>query len=176
MPSGSSGSDCLAALSVLAVGEGEAPAAAPEAPEDPPDPEEPVFRDCVPCETVPPPESAPVPVPPVAVGLGVVVDGCGVAACAVAPGVAAVRGFAASEETLPDSLETEDEDEADGAADGEVSAQDVPENVLDEGSSAWARWGVSPMPMSTAVGMAAMAITLPAGTWILVSSDFLGAA
>jgi hypothetical protein len=80
---------------------------------------------------------------------------------AVCPASVEAEGFAAGDEA---------------AADGVVSAQDVPENVLVDGSSAWARCGVSPMPMSTAVGIAAMAITLPAGTWILVSSDFLGAA
>ena len=37
-------------------------------------------------------------------------------------------------------------------------------------------WGVSPMPMSTADGIAAMAIALPAGTWSRVSSGFFGAA
>jgi hypothetical protein len=43
-------------------------------------------------------------------------------------------------------------------------------------SAARARVGVKPMPMSTAVGIAAMAIALPAGTWNLVNSGFLGAA
>ncbi len=43
-------------------------------------------------------------------------------------------------------------------------------------SSACARCGVRPMPMSTAVGMAASATALPAGTCSLVSSDLRGAA
>jgi hypothetical protein len=43
-------------------------------------------------------------------------------------------------------------------------------------SSAWASVGTKPIPMRTAVGIAAMAIALPAGIWILVSSGFLGAA
>jgi hypothetical protein len=42
--------------------------------------------------------------------------------------------------------------------------------------SAMARLAVNPMPMMTAVGIAAMAITLPAGTWNLANSGFLGAA
>ncbi|BFO15387.1 hypothetical protein SHKM778_17750 [Streptomyces sp. KM77-8] len=42
--------------------------------------------------------------------------------------------------------------------------------------SATASVGVNPMPMSTAVGIAARAITLPLGTWNLVNSGFLGAA
>jgi hypothetical protein len=45
-----------------------------------------------------------------------------------------------------------------------------------EWSSAWASVGVSPIPMRTAVGMAARAIALPAGMWNLVNSGFLGAA
>jgi hypothetical protein len=49
-------------------------------------------------------------------------------------------------------------------------------NVLDGWSSACARCGVSPMPMSTAVGMAASATAFPAGTCSLVSSDLRGAA
>jgi len=44
------------------------------------------------------------------------------------------------------------------------------------GSSAWARCGVIPMPMRTAVGMAASATALPAGTCSLVSNDLRGAA
>jgi hypothetical protein len=43
-------------------------------------------------------------------------------------------------------------------------------------SSARASVGVNPMPMRTAVGIAAMAIALPAGIWNLVNSGFLGAA
>lgn len=43
-------------------------------------------------------------------------------------------------------------------------------------SSARASVGVNPMPMRTAVGIAAMAIALPAGMWNLVNSGFLGAA
>ena len=43
-------------------------------------------------------------------------------------------------------------------------------------SSALASVGVNPMPMRTAVGMAARAIALPAGMWNLVNSGFLGAA
>jgi hypothetical protein len=69
------------------------------------------------------------------------------------------------------------EDDADGVADSSVvSEHDVPEKGFFGSSSADARRGVSPMPMSTAVGMAAMAIALPAGTCSLVSSDFRGAA
>ncbi len=48
---------------------------------------------------------------------------------------------------------------------------------LDDGwSSAWASVGVKPIPIRTAVGIAAMAIALPAGMWNLVNSGFLGAA
>jgi hypothetical protein len=43
-------------------------------------------------------------------------------------------------------------------------------------SSACARCGVKPIPISTAVGMAARATAFPAGTCSLVSSDFRGAA
>lgn len=43
-------------------------------------------------------------------------------------------------------------------------------------SSALASVGVRPMPMRTAVGMAAKAIALPAGMWNLVDNGFLGAA
>ncbi|WP_324290373.1 hypothetical protein [Streptomyces sp. H27-H1] len=43
-------------------------------------------------------------------------------------------------------------------------------------SSATASFGAMLMPTKTAVGMAASAIVLPTGIWILVSSDFLGAA
>jgi hypothetical protein len=43
-------------------------------------------------------------------------------------------------------------------------------------SSACASVGVKPIPISTAVGIAARAIALPAGTWNLVNSGFLGAA
>jgi len=46
----------------------------------------------------------------------------------------------------------------------------------EEWSSAFARVGVSPMPIRTAVGIAARAIALPAGMWNLVNSGFLGAA
>ncbi|CAM5587649.1 hypothetical protein SFUMM280S_08260 [Streptomyces fumanus] len=42
--------------------------------------------------------------------------------------------------------------------------------------SARASVGVSPIPMRTAVGIAARAIAFPAGTWNLVNSGFLGAA
>jgi hypothetical protein len=42
--------------------------------------------------------------------------------------------------------------------------------------SATARLAVNPIPMRTAVGIAAMAIALPAGMWNLVNSGFLGAA
>jgi hypothetical protein len=45
-----------------------------------------------------------------------------------------------------------------------------------EWSSARASVGVNPIPMRTAVGIAAMATALPAGTWNLVNSGFLGAA
>ncbi|MFE0326659.1 hypothetical protein ACWEWI_30115 [Streptomyces sp. NPDC003753] len=49
---------------------------------------------------------------------------------------------------------------------------------LDDGewSAALASVGVSPMPMRTAVGIAARAIAFPAGMWNLVNSGFLGAA
>ncbi len=48
---------------------------------------------------------------------------------------------------------------------------------LDDGwSSAWASVGVKPIPIRTAVGIAAMAIAFPAGMWNLVNSGFLGAA
>lgn len=48
---------------------------------------------------------------------------------------------------------------------------------LDDGwSSAWASVGVKPIPIRTAVGIAAMAIAFPAGMWSLVNSGFLGAA
>lgn len=43
-------------------------------------------------------------------------------------------------------------------------------------SSARASVGVNPMPMRTAVGIAAMAIALPAGMWNLLNSGFFGAA
>ncbi|GGT36260.1 hypothetical protein GCM10010254_65720 [Streptomyces chromofuscus] len=43
-------------------------------------------------------------------------------------------------------------------------------------SSARASFGVNPIPMRIAVGIAATAIARPAGTWILVNSGFLGAA
>ncbi|CAM5342780.1 hypothetical protein STENM223S_04826 [Streptomyces tendae] len=42
--------------------------------------------------------------------------------------------------------------------------------------SARASVGVNPIPMRTAVGIAAMAIALPAGMWNLVNNGFLGAA
>ena len=42
--------------------------------------------------------------------------------------------------------------------------------------SACASVGVKPMPIRTAVGIAARAIALPAGMWNLVNSGFLGAA
>jgi hypothetical protein len=42
--------------------------------------------------------------------------------------------------------------------------------------SACARVGVKPIPIRTAVGIAARAIALPAGMWNLVNSGFLGAA
>jgi hypothetical protein len=48
--------------------------------------------------------------------------------------------------------------------------------LLGELSSASARCGVRPMPISTAVGMAASATAFPAGTCSLVSSDLRGAA
>jgi hypothetical protein len=49
---------------------------------------------------------------------------------------------------------------------------------LDDGewSAALASVGVSPIPMRTAVGIAARAIAFPAGMWNLVNSGFLGAA
>jgi hypothetical protein len=50
--------------------------------------------------------------------------------------------------------------------------------LLDDGvwSAARASVGVSPIPMRTAVGIAARAIAFPAGMWNLVNSGFLGAA
>ncbi|MFE2430905.1 hypothetical protein ACFXJ5_29710 [Streptomyces sp. NPDC059373] len=81
------------------------------------------------------------------------------------------------DEDFEDELALELDEDADGVADSSgVSEHDVPEKGFFGSSSADARRGVSPMPMSTAVGMAAMAIALPAGTCSLVSSDFLGAA
>jgi len=97
-------------------------------------------------------------------------DGVGVA-------VALVPAVRSLEDELALALGVElDEDDADGVADSVLSEHDVPEKGFFGSSSADARRGVSPMPMSTAVGMAAMAIALPAGTCSLVSSDFLGAA
>jgi hypothetical protein len=49
-------------------------------------------------------------------------------------------------------------------------------DAFDGWSSACAKCGVRPMPMSTAVGMAASATAFPAGTCSLVSSDLRGAA
>lgn len=49
-------------------------------------------------------------------------------------------------------------------------------NGLLGSSSACARCGVKPMPISTAVGMAASATALPAGMCSLVSRDLRGAA
>ncbi|CAM5337707.1 hypothetical protein SALBM311S_08892 [Streptomyces alboniger] len=75
--------------------------------------------------------------------------------------------------------------EGDGLADGEAPSSSAARQslyssavrLLDAGwSSASARVGVSPIPMRTAVGIAARAIALPAGTWNLVNSGFLGAA
>jgi hypothetical protein len=81
------------------------------------------------------------------------------------------------DEDFEDALGLALEDDADGVADSSVvSEHDVPEKGFFGSSSADARRGVRPMPMSTAVGMAAMAIALPAGTCSLVSSDFRGAA
>lgn len=49
-------------------------------------------------------------------------------------------------------------------------------NGLSGTGLAMASWGVMPMPISTAVGIAAIAIALPAGMCSRVSSGFLGAA
>lgn len=62
----------------------------------------------------------------------------------------------------------------DGVSDWETHAPGAKDGV--EGSSAWARCGVRPMPISTAVGIAASATAFPAGTCSLVSSDLRGAA
>jgi hypothetical protein len=79
----------------------------------------------------------------------------------------------------------EAEAEGDGEADGSSEPSSASTHfwyssavrLLDEGwSSACASVGVSPIPMRTAVGMAARAIALPAGTWNLVNNGFLGAA
>jgi hypothetical protein len=103
-------------------------------------------------------------------------DGVGVAV-ALVPAVLSLEDDEDFEDELALALGVElDEDDADGVADSVVSEHDVPEKGFFGSSSADARRGVSPMPMSTAVGMAAMAIALPAGTCSLVSSDFLGAA
>jgi hypothetical protein len=66
--------------------------------------------------------------------------------------------------------------EVDADGESDAVAHDAPENGFFGSSFACASRGVMPMPISTAVGMAAMAIALPAGICSLVSSDFLGAA
>ncbi|MGW1257883.1 hypothetical protein ACWD5Q_22515 [Streptomyces sp. NPDC002513] len=80
------------------------------------------------------------------------------------------------------------EADGDGVADASVEPLDLSRTsthfwyssavmVFDDAwSSARARVGVSPIPMRTAVGIAARAIALPAGTWNRVNSGFLGAA
>lgn len=77
------------------------------------------------------------------------------------------------------SLPAADADEdADGVAVG-VSVwetQGPALNLLLGISSAWARCGVKPMPIRTAVGIAASATAFPAGTCSLISSDLRGAA
>lgn len=72
----------------------------------------------------------------------------------------------------------EGDEDGDGEADSAGSSDRVTHGPGAKGisSSATASFGAMLMPTKTAVGMAASAIVLPTGIWILVSSDFLGAA
>lgn len=86
-------------------------------------------------------------------------------AVAVAEGVAVGFGFAVSAGLVLSS----------GAGSSERVTQGPGAKGMSP-SSARASLGVRPMPTNTAVGMAASAIALPAGPWILFSSDLRGAA
>jgi hypothetical protein len=85
-------------------------------------------------------------------------------------------GLGVAVAVLPDLSLPPADGEADADAVSDAVAHDLPENGFFGSSSACASRGVMPMPISTAVGIAAMAIALPAGICNLVSSDFLGAA
>ncbi len=103
------------------------------------------------------------------------------------PSVAEGEGVASSLEESADSLAL-----VDGVAEGVALAVDLARaatqslyssavRLFDDGEgvdplSASAREDVKPIPMMTAVGIATVAIALPAGMWSLVNSGFLGAA
>jgi hypothetical protein len=85
-------------------------------------------------------------------------------------------GLGVAVAVLPDLSLPPADGEADADAVSDAVAHDLPENGFFGSSSACASRGVMPIPISTAVGIAAMAIALPAGICNLVSSDFRGAA
>lgn len=101
---------------------------------------------------------------------------------ALAEGVAS--GLSADAEALAEEEAEEAEAEGVGSADVPLPStasthfwySSAVRLLEDEWSSAWASVGVNPIPMRTAVGIAAMATAFPAGTWNLVNSGFLGAA
>jgi hypothetical protein len=99
-----------------------------------------------------------------AVGVGVAVSLAGVDSLAEAEGVGVAEGSLDASRALTQSLYS-----------SAVRLFDVG-GVVVELPSASARLDVKPMPMSTAVGIATVAIALPAGMWNLVNSGFLGAA
>jgi hypothetical protein len=89
-------------------------------------------------------------------------------------------GFAVSEDA-PALEEAEEDGEADASLEpARASTHFWYSSAVmlfdDPWSSASASVGVSPIPMRTAVGIAARAMTLPAGMWNLVKSGFRGAA
>jgi len=85
-------------------------------------------------------------------------------------GLALGSGVAVPDPSLPLALSV-----GDGVSDW-VTQGPALKDAFDGWSSACAKCGVRPMPMSTAVGMAASATAFPAGTCSLVSSDLRGAA
>jgi hypothetical protein len=106
---------------------------------------------------------------------------------AFASSVAVAVGVASSLDESADSLALVD-GEAEGVALAVESASAATQflyssavRLFDDGEvveplSASAREDVKPIPMMTAVGIATVAIALPAGMWSLVNSGFLGAA
>jgi hypothetical protein len=101
---------------------------------------------------------------------------------AESPGVDSVLSpLSSSTESASELSEADGDGESDVAAPSSRAATQSwyssAVRLLEAGwSSALASVGVKPIPMSTAVGIAARAIALPAGMWNLVNSGFLGAA
>lgn len=107
-----------------------------------------------------------------------VADGAGVSFVSADSSFAVSVFFALSAEDEPDAL-AEGLGESDGFAESLGASERVTQGPAANGlppSSAIASLGVSPIPTTTAVGIAARAIALLVGMCSFVSNDFLGAA